>query len=864
MLTLARFLLLAYRSCIKVFARATSLHVRSLAISKDTDLEARVTGLKLAPRKPEQLYVTSESGLIELWDWKDGKRLRRWRLSSRILGLDVASVRFSDEPADIVFTTDVVEAEPRITAHRLPMAAESRADVRTLCTSRESLSPVRALNGGRCLVAYQGQKLLVGLIVSETSPRMESWRYVWREFQVPELISTFDVRPSGAHRESRGSNNPNIAFDIDVAVGGCQGALYLYRNVLREFQLLQRSTMHESPRTTKMHWHQNAVATLKWSLDGEYLISGGLETVLVLWQLDTGQKQTLPHLGAAIEAISVSGNGASYAIRLADNSVMVISTQELQPTTHVPGILMRQAQEPLSGGELGPASRRPAVAASRRSPSGILLAVPSALPTSSRLGTTSSASYLQTIDPTSATQVARQALTRTKVTDRNVGPTGNVIDEPNVVLIDTSFDGRWLASVEEWAPPLQDLDLLSTSKRSALDRQERLIEVTLKFWSWDESSRSWELVSKVEKPHQSTGTESEPIGLVADLASNPGSTGFVTVGNDGRARIWQPRTRTRGALEVKGNDAAPLRSWSCRQSVPLPGHARFSEEPRRNSIRCALSDDGSLLAVACHYEPLHAEPSSRLHLINTEQNALLATRTDLFSGPLADIGILGRSLILLSSQLLVWDLVTDRPRWAIDLRAAPLLLAQPGAFHLALDRRNATFAIAVPVLQDPEGEPTKKKKKRKRRGAKLAVFTSEEGPAPRFAAALPKPVRALVAAESSHAYFAIDADAELHRVRAQVFVPEAPTVEPKRVEPALRGLERIYGSATLRARPVTEDEGEDDEAERKKPKEPERDGLAFVTQDQLRKIWGHYDPLRMPPMEKLFEQVAALVSGVPS
>ena len=844
--------------------------MRSLAIGKESELEARVTGFKLGPQKSELLYVTSESGLIELWDWKEGKRLRRWRLSSRILGLDVASVTFGDEPADTVFTTDVVEAEPRITAHQLPMVEDARAGLKTLWTSRGFLSSVRALHGGRCLVAHQEQKLLIGLSVASMAPKLDSWRYVWRELHVPEKIITFDVRPSGVLQETQGlrKSDSDGDIDIDIVVGGSQGALYLYRSVLLDFKLKEESTTHDALQSTRMHWHRNAVTTVKWSLDGNYLISGGLETVLVLWQLDTGQRQTLPHLGAAIEAISVSHDGASYAIRLADNSVMVVSTQELQPTTHVPGILMPRAQESLTGSESGPTSRRPAVATSKRSPLGILLPVPSALSTSSQWGTSASASYLQTVDPTSASQVTKQALTRTKITDRNIGPAGNVIEEPNVVLIETSCDGKWLASVEEWAPPLQDLDPLSTSNSAALDRRKHSIEITLKFWSWDESSRSWELVSKVEKPHQSTSPGHEAIGFVADLASDPQTTGFVTIGNDGRARIWRPKIRTRGALEVKGADASPLQSWSCRQTVALPGHARFADEPQSTSMRCALSDDGSLLAVACHYDPRAAEPASRLHLVNTEQSTLLATRTDLFAGPLADLGILGRFLIMLSARLLVWDLVAACPRWSVDLRAAPLLRAQPGAFHLALDRRHATFAIAVPVPHDPEdGASTtaaKKKKKRKRRGARLAVFVPEDGPAPRFATALPRPVRALVAAPGARAYFAIDADAELHRVQEQTFVPE-PAAEPKHVEPALKGLEKIYGSATLRPRPVTEDEGSDgEEAGRKKAREPERDGLAFVTQDDLRKLWEHYDPLRMPPMEKIFEQVAALVSGVRS
>ena len=53
----------------------------------------------------------------------------------------------------------------------------------------------------------------------------------------------------------------------------------------------------------------------------------------MLWQLDTNLKQFLPHLSAAIESLAVSPKGTLYALRLSDNSVIVLSTAELEPIT---------------------------------------------------------------------------------------------------------------------------------------------------------------------------------------------------------------------------------------------------------------------------------------------------------------------------------------------------------------------------------------------------------------------------------------------------------------------------------------------------------------------------------------------------
>src|SRR5690242_11767197 len=83
-------------------------------------------------------------------------------------------------------------------------------------------------------------------------------------------------------------------------------------------------------------------STRKLTSVGHYLISGGFETVLVIWQLSTGKQQTLPHLTAAVESIVVSPQGASYAVTLANNSVLVLSTSELEAKTNIVGMQSRR------------------------------------------------------------------------------------------------------------------------------------------------------------------------------------------------------------------------------------------------------------------------------------------------------------------------------------------------------------------------------------------------------------------------------------------------------------------------------------------------------------------------------------------
>jgi NET1-associated nuclear protein 1 (U3 small nucleolar RNA-associated protein 17) len=77
------------------------------------------------------------------------------------------------------------------------------------------------------------------------------------------------------------------------------------------------------------HWHSNEVKALTFTVDGVYLLSGGLEGVLVFWQLETGKRNYLPRLGGAVFSIAPSLHPSLFAIACNDNSVN-IGTMEVE------------------------------------------------------------------------------------------------------------------------------------------------------------------------------------------------------------------------------------------------------------------------------------------------------------------------------------------------------------------------------------------------------------------------------------------------------------------------------------------------------------------------------------------------------
>jgi NET1-associated nuclear protein 1 (U3 small nucleolar RNA-associated protein 17) len=79
--------------------------------------------------------------------------------------------------------------------------------------------------------------------------------------------------------------------------------------------------------TTTMHWHAHAVSSLAFTSNGAYLVSGGEESVVVVWQLHSGKREFVPRVGAPIACITVrrtASGDEEYLVGLVDGSYVFI------------------------------------------------------------------------------------------------------------------------------------------------------------------------------------------------------------------------------------------------------------------------------------------------------------------------------------------------------------------------------------------------------------------------------------------------------------------------------------------------------------------------------------------------------------
>ncbi|KAI9806535.1 MAG: hypothetical protein M1833_003722 [Piccolia ochrophora] len=796
-------LILANASALQVFSTATSYLKRSIVISSPDSRTYSVVGFALSEVDPTKIYVITSGGFLYRIDWQNGKRLGQWRIATNLRGIEIAKQNGQDGAMDVIFTKEIVGMARTISTHLLSDSSEiPKVDSKIIYTCAEPIARFQVLQEGRVVILASKRHLTVG--VSKTNPGTTSARsdYSWKDIVTNDPIVSLDARassPENTPAPSLGQSHEREQFcpRVDVIIGDARGSIFIYYNLL-DFLIEEnrhRSTFQTRQLTPqRLHWHREQVLSLRWSRDGNYIISGGHETVLVIWQLDTGKQQYLPHLAAPIENIVVSPEGSQYALSLSDNSTMVLSTSELSPTTHILGIQSKYLptaekihnftrtinSESSFGRDMSAHVQSPAVLSPIET-SHLLIAVPPFQASSSKMS--GGASYLQTFDVTSSRHVSRQALTRTNVTNINMGPEGNKIEDPETRFLRISHDGLWLASVDVWAPPTQDVSYLAVDEDDALEKKTERLETFLRFWTYNRESKEWELVTRVDAPH--TSPVGPGAGAVLDLQADPSSINFATIGEDGAVRIWRPKTRLRNNVVVRGASEDGLTSWSCKRTVHLGQSlmqaslgAEHTTVPAHSlvSARLAYSADGSALAAS--YQTSTEDDRGLVHFIDPSAGKVHHSRPRLYSGQLTALAFVERYLVTISGGLLVWNTVLDAPTYGLAFQDEHVPLAERASCtHLAVDQSSGTFAVAI---------PSRKSSRFSRRNplsvpeSELSIF-DPTNPCPLFSTRIADTVTALLPATGqSQGYFVLDAAAHVRKLTPKIVFtyPALPTPEP--------------------------------------------------------------------------------------
>ncbi|KAI1811768.1 WD40 repeat-like protein [Poronia punctata] len=856
-----KHLILAYNTSVQVYSTAESLLLRKIHLSLTRVVDGRrdqIVAICSSAVTPNILWVASYSGQVWAIDWTTGAGSETpvTLKCDRLQDMFVESVKVGNTLRDVVYVSTKDKQAWNVTAYDI--RGSKIVGSKTLFSHTTMIENLRVAHQGRVFAAYAGRNIIVGTHRQDAISRLEEIAFEVVTLDASDEISCLDLRVSSrVHLSRRSQRETNDTPVVDLVIGCARGVVFIYSDLMPQIRLLNNTkTRHHALQPVRYHWHRRAVHSVKWSRDGNYVISGGSEAVLVFWQLDTRKLDFLPHLSATIENIVVSKPGSSYVVHLDDNSAMVLSTAELKPITYIAGIQAMLTPRPISKDD--------SVKRVGRYTTDRLTSIPTAMSPSnpaqmmlcvgngqrlSYSGAGPSMPLMQALDITTMQSISRQALARTHPTDVNLTSRGYQITEPRVTRMKYSYDGRWFATVDEWQPPSRDV----VSAEDSSDFKETY----LKFWNVSPGNQSMELVTRINAPHHSINAEA-----VFDLAADPQSERFATIGGDGVARLWQPSLRQRDGIPVKGAKGQLLYSWNCPHAISLYGNetggdADTSRESFQGSGAVAFSEDGSVLVCAASHEQ-----GSIVQIIDTETGRIRASLNGLIKGAVQGVSILSTTLVVVSDALMVYDLVLDELRYGIQLRKAKGQDAEdahgPGAAimaHLAADSTTGRFAVAV----------SRAKKGSTKVESELAIF-SPSSVEPELVEKLPSPIVSLVTSTGSSGFLVLDSAAQLWLVNESMDTKALAFAQPLadlQLDQETAEEPMATDSAPILLLEEADEQASDDEMDVDMTDATNGDVIypAVVAPQKLAELFDTAPSFAMPPIEDIFYQVTKLFSA---
>ncbi|GAA5841128.1 hypothetical protein JCM11251_008024 [Rhodosporidiobolus azoricus] len=560
---------------IRPFSRTFPSSSASLPSSDDAVAALRratVTAVLINPNNPRQLVVGSSDAKVRVWDYLEGRLLRTLEMGTPVVHA-VANAALPDQLYVALAPAEDPNEVEKKALRKAKRKSGSAAGEEAERQRGEQLAGVYlvSLRAAKTDAAVQG-----GAAVDPSTPVQPARRV---RLAVPRAVRALALSPNGAVLASltphaihlcrtseltrgfsqtvpanEGEELTTVAFhpsDNYFATGNTKGQIRLWYNVLGNAAVGQEeegkpagTAGEKAPSTALLHWHAHAVSSLAFTPNGAYLLSGGQEAVLVLWQLHTGHQEYVPRLGAPVLTLTVLDNGETgeqqVAARLKDGSVVFVGSQKLKIVKTITGFKADNS------------ARSDFVAARANAP------IPLALdPSTSTLvlsaGHPSSLQFYSPAEDSLVLELEVSPSNRVSSADRDRPIEPTRVERVAFSQPEKEGGAYWMATLDSWA-----------HDGFAPVRQ-------LKLWRKKADGTTFTLSTRIDRPHDAP---------ITSLAFSPSSSSplLLTTSTDGRIKVWA----------YAAHDA----SWRCRLS--LLHRSTTSSAP----VASAWSRDGSLFAIA--------------------------------------------------------------------------------------------------------------------------------------------------------------------------------------------------------------------------------------------------------------------------
>ncbi|KAK9454392.1 WD40-repeat-containing domain protein [Dipodascopsis uninucleata] len=496
---------------------------------------------------------------------------------------------------------------------------------------------------------------------------------------------------------SRKSSTVAVSDSGIVAVGSSTGVIDLYYPMEDDNILDYHHPSSKSYVIRSLKWHLDPVRALAFSLDGNYLLSGGNEKVLLFWQLDTSNIQFLPRLAGPITDIIVDDSSTTYAVCLGNryDDLVLLAATDLDARLQISSIKAtyknlpplslagpdKTTSETITSASIRQLDFPGKVREARRYISKVLdigdnaiddySIYPSAVHIAPQEPARISKQTLRWYFPTS-TGANIQIYNPLKGEESSVLPVARALQlgkvlfeesivDPQITQMMFSTDGSWMMTVDETQTPPIDSIL------SEFD-----IEVSLKFWMFnsEEEGAPWRLTTRLLDPH---GANVKVVAVTNAPSAFHHGLAFATACSNGGIKIWRPRFPKIRDRQIE---------WSAR-NVLAPRYC-LNGNDEHDPVSLSWSKDGSviLLAIGGQTMIVSAPTSGSFEVVKTLAGFAYA--------PILAQGIINSSLISVTeNQLSVYDLLHDQISWTVDVGYSGI--GSKSLFAIG----QSTFAVAV-------------------------------------------------------------------------------------------------------------------------------------------------------------------------
>ena len=279
-----------------------------------------VTSVCLHPKLKNQIYSCSRDGSIKLWNLDDGRCISTWNIPDNLPIEDIVVVNgnvayvtyfWRNNDAGRILEFDLIHGEAKemrvkLSTPRSMVCSSEQGSVMIATYDRHTILVWESTSfGRRCLLALHHTKAFTCVAVSQDGTKLAAGDISGR------ILIWHDIKDAISARMANGTSK-----DDDN----------------------EPWTYTEPPAAT-VHWHAHAVGCIEFSGDGRYLISGGQEAVLVLWDIFSGTRGYLPRLGGPIIGISPCRMDPSlYCLRQTDNTVRIVNIASMGIECSIHGV----------------------------------------------------------------------------------------------------------------------------------------------------------------------------------------------------------------------------------------------------------------------------------------------------------------------------------------------------------------------------------------------------------------------------------------------------------------------------------------------------------------------------------------------